>query len=100
MKWKFYDHDVHASGTGIAWNIKDAELAKLKFLSSNLNLTKMNKFFLEQNQDTENVQSNVLTLKCFWKTSSWFHKPKKDYCSICTAYKNMTADQRSQHADA
>ena len=76
------------------------EQTKRKHLSSNLNLCKMYDLFLKKHADIENLPKICSYTKIFLeKFNLGFHKPKKDQCSQCNAYKNMTPEQKKENEE-
>ena len=73
------------------------EQSSRTFLGSNLNLTKMYELFLAKYTSTENLPKKCSYNKVFMKNFNLgFHKPKKDQCSTCIAFKHMTSEQQSK----
>ena len=61
---------------------------KRTYLASDLNMTKMYDLFVEKHKGTKNLPALSSYRKIFVDNFNiGFHKPKKDQCSLCEAYK-------------
>ena len=71
------------------------EQSQRKYLSSNLNITKMYELYLLKNSHLkmENLPKLCSYTKFMENFKLGFHKPKKDQCSTCITYTNMAAEK-------
>ena len=90
----------HIKGFPVMESHYTREATNRKFLSSNLNIAKVYDIFLELHTDLDGLPKFGSYRKLFCENFNLgFHRPKKDQCSECNAFKNMTTEQQGENAD-